>query len=257
LRDFVQDLEHPAYDQADWYEAVELGGADVEALQRYDGLLTNGARSIGELVGRLEAGEQVMPQLAQTIQAWGRDNKQRADLLRGRRAAAISASDLLGAAPALSPGDAVAALKPGDAVTKDDQNYLVETSVSYFSGGRTTWLHRLVSGSNEGWLHVSPGGINLAWLQPFEVGADIGAATLTRDGATCRLEESGAADARVTARSGQQASGTVTTFRYACSDGGMVWIERWPDRTRAYGGSPIRPSDLEVWPAEASAGGSA
>src|SRR5919197_627906 len=60
LRDLVRDLEASGYDQAAWYEAVELGRADQDALGRYDDLLTDGVRQLGELVARLEKGEAVL-----------------------------------------------------------------------------------------------------------------------------------------------------------------------------------------------------
>src|SRR6476659_4660873 len=90
LGDLVHDLEAPAYDQAAWYEAVDLGRADQEALQRYDDLLSEGLRTIGDLVDQLEAGGSVRPDLARAIQAWERDLGRRSDLLLGRRAPTVA-----------------------------------------------------------------------------------------------------------------------------------------------------------------------
>ena len=250
IRDLVQDLENPAYDSAAFYEAVELGRADQDALDRYDALLSEGVRAMDDLVNRLENGQPALPDLRQAIQNWERDERRRSELLRGRRAPSIAPTDLIRSGPPASSTEAVAALKPGDAVSRDGEDYLVETSVSYFVGGRSTWFHRLASGREEAWLYVSPGALNLAWLSPAEIPADPGTSPIEHDGATCRLEESGLASAEVRTRAGQQSGGTVTTWRYTCDGGQLLWLERWPDRALAYAGPPIRPSDLEIWPSE-------
>ena len=82
--------------------------------------------------------------------------------------------------------------------------------------------------------------------------ASTGSSPLPYEGATCGLEESGVASAEVRSRNGQRAGGTVTTWRYACDDGRLLWLERWPDRSLSYAGQPIRPGDLEIWPSEAN-----
>ena len=248
LRDLVHDLENPSYDSAAWYEAVEIGRADHDLLRRYDDLLTDGVRLIAEQVGRLEQDQAAMPELRRTIQAWERDHARRSDLLRGRRGSSVAPTDVLGAEAGRSSTEVLTALKPGDALSRDGIDYLVETSVSYFAGGRTSWLHRLVAEQAEGWLYLGPGGLNLAWLTPTEVALDPGAPSFVHEGASCRLEESGLADARVRSRGGQEAGGSVSTWRYVCDDGHLLWVERWPDRTRAYSGRPISPGDLEIWP---------
>lgn len=251
LRDLVQDLENPAYDSAAFYEAVALGRADTDALDRYDALLSDGARAMADVVDRLEGGPGDLGELRQAIQNWERDERRRAELLRGRRASAVAPTDLLRAGPPAASAEAVATLKVGDAVSRDGEDYLIETSVSYFAGGRTTWLHRLASGREEAWLYVSPGALSLAWLRAADVAGEPGASPLPHAGATCRLEESGVASAEVRGRGGQQAAGTVSTWRYRCDDGRLLWLERWSDRSLSYSGTPIRPSDLEIWPSEA------
>ena len=250
LRDLVHDLEKPSYDSAAWYEAVEMGRVDHDLLRRYDDLLTDGVRLMAEQVGRLEQGEPAMPELRRLIQAWERDHARRSDLLRGRPGSLVAPTDVLSAEAGRgsSSTEAVAALKVGDAVSRDGTDYLVETSISYFVSGRTAWLHRLASERDQGWLYVGPGGLSLAWLTPTEVAIEPGAASFVHDGASCRLEESGLADADIRTRAGQETGGSVTTWRYVCADGQLLWVERWPDRTRAYSGRSISPSDLEIWP---------
>ena len=254
LRDLVRDLEAPGYDQAAWYEAVELGRADQDALGRYDDLLTDGVRQLGELVARLENGEAVLPELRQAVQTWERSFALRSDLLRGRRAPSVAPTDLLRAGPPAPSREALATLGLGDAVSRDGADYLVETSVSYFAGGRTWWLYRLESGRDEAWLYVGPGALSLAWLTPTDAPAEPGSPNLEHDGTACQLEESATAAASVQTRGGPQAGGTVTTWRYTCADGQQLLLERWPDGARAYGGRPIKPSDLEIWPAQVGRG---
>jgi hypothetical protein len=145
--------------------------------------------------------------------------------------------------------DAVAALKPGDAVTWDFNDYLIETSVSYFIGGRTRWLHRLQAESDERWLLVEPGGLRLAILTPSDQPAEPGPSVLELDGLRCDLEETASAAARIQSRSGPESRGTVTIWRYACPDERLVWVERWPESSRLYLGKELRPAALEIWPA--------
>jgi hypothetical protein len=75
-----------------------------------------------------------------------------------------------------------------------------------------------------------------------------GDATVVHEGASCSLESSGMAAAEVRSRVGQPSGGAVTTWRYGCDDGRMLWLERWPDGTRVYSGRPIRASDIDIWP---------
>ena len=69
-----------------------------------------------------------------------------------------------------------------------------------------------------------------------------------------KLEETFNAAANVQTRGGPQSGGTVTLWRYVCADGHLLWLERWPDRSRAYSGRPIKTGDLEVWPAQIAEG---
>jgi hypothetical protein len=252
LRDLVHDLEEPAYNEASWYEAVQLGRADLDALQRYEDLLSERARLMHELAGRLENGEAVLPELRESIEAWERDLSQRAALLVGRPVPGVAPGDLLSAEPEATASETLARLKIGDAVSRDGTDYLVETSVSYFSSGRTWWLHRLTSERDEAWLYVSPGGLSLAWLKSAEVAREPGASSLVHEDSACRLEESTDAAADVRTRGGPRSGGTVMTWRYECDDGHLLWLERWPERIVSYSGWPLRPSDLEIWPAEAA-----
>lgn len=251
LGDLVEDLDSPAHDQSGWYEAVELVRADQEALQRYQDLLSDSLRRMGELVDRLKSDQSVLPELERAADSWERDLGRRSALLRGRRAPSVAATDLLGARPTEASGEALAALKAGDAVSREGVDYLVEASVSYFGGGRTWWLHRLSAEQAEAWLHVSPAALSLAWLREVKAEGQPGAAKIEHEGSVCSLEESVIAAASVVVRSGLTTDATVMTWRYRCDNGRLLWLERWPEGDRAYGGEPIAAHDLQIWPASA------
>jgi hypothetical protein len=206
----------------------------------------------------VEAGEPAQAELQRAARAWERDLDRRTALLLGRRAPEVAPTDVLRAGRTTGTADAVAALKPGDAITWDFDDYLVETSTSYFVSGRTWWLHRLEAPEDERWLLVGPGGLRLAHLQPSEQPLAPGPHTLQVDGIQCQLEETGTAAARIQTRSGPQSSGAVTIWRYTCPGERLIWIERWPESARAYSGTELNPSALEIWPAagdpEATAG---
>lgn len=249
LRDLVHDLREPSYDQAAWYDAVELGHADLDALKRYDDLLSDGVRGLDDLATRLERDDAALPELGQAIRDWERNAGRRADLLRGRRAPTVAPTEVLKAGRPASTADAAGNLKVGDAVTWDGADYVVETTVSYFVGGRTWWLHRLQAEQDERWLYVASGALSLAHFTPLESPFEPGQPHLEHDGATCRLDESTTAAAEVHTRGGPQSGGSVTIWRYACPTDRLLWLERWPDGTRAYSGRPISPTALEIWPA--------
>ena len=151
-------------------------------------------------------------------------------------------------APQIGGGD-VAELAPGDAVSRDAVDYLIETSASYFAGGRTWWLHRLTAEGATAWLAVGPGALSLGWLQPSSVSSELGGPELRLGEAVYRLEESWTAAVEVRTRQGVQASGTAAVWRYVAAGGGLLWLERWPDRQVALSGNQIAPRELEIWPA--------
>lgn len=249
LRNLVEDLESPAYDRSGWYEAVELAPADREALERYDEVLSAGARRMAELVDRIEGDRTLLAQLEQAVRAWEGDFSRRSDLLRGRRAAGVAATELLKAGSAEVSGAVLAALKAGDAISRDGVDYLVEASVSYFEAGRTSLVHRLTTEAAEAWLYVAPGGLKLAWLQEAKLGERPGQDKLEHEGTTYVLEESSEAAASIQTRGGMGTKAVVTVWRYRGDDGRLLRVERWPEGDRAYSGRWIVARELEVWAA--------
>ena len=182
-----------------------------------------------------------------TLNSLERDLSARGNLLAGRAAPTVSPADLL--AGGESGGEDVARLAPGDAVSRDGVDYLIETSASYFAGGRTWWLHRLTAEGSAAWLAVGPGASSLGWLEPTSISGEPGRPELRLGEAAYRLEESWTAAVEVRTRQDVQSSGTAVVWRYAAAGGGMLWLERWPDRQVALSGTQIVPRELEIWPA--------
>jgi hypothetical protein len=248
VRDAATSLERPAYDQAAWYQAVELKGIDLPQLQRYDDLLRGGVGALGLQIDRLERDDAALPAARRAFLDFERNLQARTELLLGRRGPEIAPGGLLDAVPVGEARAPFASLRVGDAVSKDDDDYLVETSVSYFSRGETHWLHRLRAERGEVWLYVAPGALSLGWLQPV-ASPDLPAATsLDRGGVSFTLEDTTLADADVLSSEGQS-GGSVTVWRYRAGEDRMLWVEQWESGPRAYEGPLIRPSDLDVWAA--------
>ena len=251
LRSVADDLQASGYDQAAWYEAVTLGDEDVEALRRYDDLVSERLRRISRQVDGLELGDrQDATGILQATQAWERDLDQRLELLRGERPPSVDPSDLLAAEEPAGGAGAIEALARGDAVTYDEVDYLVEVTVTYFASGRTWKLHRLGAEDARRWLYVAPGGLSLAMLEMTEPAAEERAREVRLGETIYRLAEEGSASITVESASGRQEGLAVDFWHYEAPAGELYWHERWPDGPRAYRGAPIRPRRLEVWPSE-------
>lgn len=249
LRQIVEDLENPGISEASWYEAVHLEDRDLDALRAYDDLVSDGLRRLDALADDLEAGQATAAErLESTIRDVEDQLRLRQELLvRGRRAAAVSPTELLTARQAARGPGTPAELKVGDAITYEGEDYLVEATVTYFSAGRTWRIHRLGDGQAERWLYTSPAGLDLFMLEAMPA-PEPGSESVERDGSRCRLAASGTASATVRTATLEQGGTSVDYWRYACPDETIVWVERWPDALRAYAGPRVRPSALEVWP---------
>ena len=255
LNDLAEDLEAPGYEGTLWANAPEPTVRQV--LGRYDDLISTGLRELTEQIQDLEGVASIEARSAErpraTLSSLERDLLARASLLAGRAAPTVSPADLMvGDAPG---GGEVAALAPGDAVSRDDVDYLIETSALYFAGGRTWWLHRLSAEGDTAWLAVAPGALTLSWLQPTSIAGEPGRPELRLGEAAYRLEESWTAAVEVRTRQGAQSSGTAAVWRYVAADGGILWLERWPDRQVALGGNQVARYELEIWPASVGRAG--
>jgi hypothetical protein len=251
LRQVAAQLQGGGYDQASWYEAVKLTDADVEALRQYDNLVAGGLRRISDKIDRLELGTAAADMgLLEDVQAWERELDQRLELLRGERPPTVAPGALLAADEPLRSPEAIAKLQRGDAVTYEEDDYLVEVTVTYFSGGRTWHLHRLGAEENRRWLYVAPGALELAMMEVMTPMSGEQSAEVEIDGTSYRLADYGSASATVNTSASASERVTVDYRHYRASSGELYWHERWPDRARAYRGSIVPARSLEIWPAE-------
>jgi hypothetical protein len=245
LRSLAEELQDATHGTAAWQALVQLDDGDIDTLRRYDDLVRERVRRLRD---EPRSGQQWLRELRRAID-------QREDLLvRGRAAPGIDPTLLLtgDAAPALASG-AVEQIGVGDAVSRDDTNtnYVVENVAAYFAEGQRWKLARLVpSGPNAAvvWLYVGPGALELALLEEL-ASADDGPPTL--GGSPLPEVASGTAVADVSGAS-RSAEGVLVAYRRYRDTTRLALVEHWPDQTiRVYGGSLIKPGDLEIWPASA------
>jgi hypothetical protein len=248
LRTLADELQDATHGSAAWQALVQLDDSDIDTLRRYDDLVRERVRRLRD---EPQSGQQWLRELRRAVD-------QREDLLvRGRAAPGIDPTLLLtsDAAPALESG--VAQISVGDAVSRDDTNtnYVVENVAAYFAEGQRWKLARLVPtgpGAEVAWLYVGPGALELALLQelPSPTAAP-DAAPAPGGGGPLPEVASGTAVADVTGGS-RTAEGVLVAYTRYRDTTRLALVEHWPDQSiRAYGGSLIKPGDLEIWPASA------
>jgi hypothetical protein len=168
--------------------------------------------------------------------------------LRGKRAVAAAPGELLRARSSARTAD-ITALQPKDAVSYQGNDFLVEVSVTYFSAGKTWWVHRMRGGADERWLYVAPEGLSSAVVQTLEPPGDPRSEMMRYKGSACRPTDSGEASASIDSLDGKQTGIAVQYWRFACPDGSALTVEHWPDEQRAYVGKTAKPGELEVFQA--------
>lgn len=253
VRDLIDDVEQVGYDQASWHDAVQLEDEDIDALRQYDDVLSSSLRRLSsDADAAIDGQGAAHGGLIAAIQQWDDTLAQRQDLLlRGKRAAAAAPGELLRARTATRTAD-ITALRPKDAVSYQGDDFLVEVSVTYFSGGKTWWLHRIRGGADERWLYVAPEGLSSAVLQTIDPPGDPRSEMIRYKGSACRPTDSGEASATIDSADGKQEGIAVQYWRFACPDGSILTVEHWPDEQRAYVGKTTKAGDLEVFQAAQS-----
>jgi hypothetical protein len=243
LTSIADELQDATHGSAAWQALVQLDDSDVDTLRRYDDLVRERVRRLRD---EPQSGQQWLRELRRAVD-------QREDLLvRGRAAPGVDPSLLLTSdqPPALSRGG-VEHISVGDAVSRDDANYVVENVAAYFAEGQRWKLARLVPtgpGAAVVWLYVSPGALEIALLE--ELGSP-GDGPVSVGGNPLPEVASGTAVADVSGGT-RTAQGVLVAYRRYRDTTHLAIVEHWPDQTiRAYGGSLIRPGDLEIWPASA------
>jgi hypothetical protein len=255
LGEIGDQLEGSDYDRAAWYDAVKLTDEDLDALARYDRLVSDGLRRIGRQVDRLELGAAESGEnILRDVQSWEAELDQRLELLRGERAPSVPPTALLEAREPARGAAALSAMARGDAVTIDERDYVVAVSVSYFAGGQGWKLHRLDAEEDRRWLYVGPGALEVAVMEETAPKVEGRPPEIEHGELRLRLRTEGTANASVDSGAGAE-SASVEYGHYAAEGGERYWLERWPDGSRAYVGSLVRPQALEVWPAERAPSG--
>jgi Domain of unknown function (DUF4178) len=248
LEDLAADLERSTYDSPEWYDAVQLGDDDVQALKRYEDLVWDRVRLLRDRASGGAAPAELQEATRELEQALD----QRRDLLvRGRRAPGVAPSALLRAGAPARGLEAIQRLGVGDAVTSDGVDYVLEGLATYFAEGQTWKLAHLTPagpGQSERWLYVGPAGLELAALDEAEPPAGNDQAVPFQGRELPRVA-GGTATVDVDSQAGL-ARGVLVTFARYAAHSAMALVERWPDgATHAYVGPCIKASDLEVWPA--------
>src|SRR5687768_8238694 len=88
LRDLAEDLEKPGYDQASWYDTVNVDQEAQDQLRQYDDLLVEEQRRVESAVRNVEnGGPNAEGALGRVLDRWEEQFRRRQDLLlRGRKA---------------------------------------------------------------------------------------------------------------------------------------------------------------------------
>ncbi len=243
LRALADELQDVTHGSAAWQALVQLDDGDIETLRRYDDLVRERVRRLRD---EPQSGQQWLRELRRAVD-------QREDLLvRGRMAPGVDPTLLLTSEPSAALGSGgVEQIGVGDAVSRDDSNYVVENIAAYFAEGQRWKLARLVPsgpGATVAWLYVGPGALELALLQELP---STGQGPPALGGGPLPEVASGTAVADVSGGS-RTAEGVLVAYQRYRDTTRLALVEHWPDQSiRAYGGSLIKPGDLEVWPASA------
>jgi hypothetical protein len=242
LRALADELQDATHGTAAWQALVQLDDSDMETLRRYDDLVRERVRRLRD---DPRSGQHWLRELRQAVD-------QREDLLvRGRAAPSVDPSLLLTSSPAPALGGGLEHIGVGDAVSRDTTNYVVENVASYFAEGQRWKLARLVPtgpGATIAWLYVGPGALEVALVDELRSPGD---GPISVAGSQLPEVASGTAVADVSGGS-RTAEGVLVAYRRFRDGAHIAIVERWPDQTtQAYGGSLIRPNDIEVWPATA------
>lgn len=243
---------------------LELGGLtpdDLETLDRYGDLVQQQLRSVDLALDRLEEREGA----ADAVETLGRALEQLEHmlrlrqelLLRGRRVPAAPPLALLERHAAAADYAAVAVLRLGDAVTYEGEDYLVRAVLRYMSG-TARWAMFLLSATEERWLLIDAARAFLAVLRLSPGAApEPGAPSLSFDGVTLSLSDSGAVQVEVEVAGAARSSAVIQYWRYLERDQGrrVAWLEQWPPEAAPLGGETLRcytgrredPGVLDLW----------
>jgi hypothetical protein len=249
LRRLAAELNRTVQDESAWYDAVHLDDRQIEVLQRYDDLVWEQVRWLGDHRSNdSESLRAATDELRRAIE-------QRTDLLvRGQAAMAVSPRARLQASQGRSDRLAFERLTQGDAISRDGLDYVVDSLAVGFAEGATWKLAHLApsgGGAAEQWLSISPDALELAWLDAVAPPAQAGTPQLSLGAETMTLADQRSLVVQVfTSERGEGMRGVlVRTWRYRSATHLGV-VEQWPDGDLvAYLGHVVTPTELELWPA--------
>ena len=250
LQEVARNVTNPGYDTTTWLEqtAAQLDQPALDNIRRYDDLVLEEARRLGDLERDLGRDPQAAAQLESRVSALASHVREREDLLgRGRRAATMSPQELLAAGTQLRrPLATPLELRLGDAVSYESSDYLVRALLTYFAGGRSWRAYQLHDGRQERWLEVRAQGADTAWYAPHAPVADSGI-SVEVDGVAFQQQETGSTSVSIESAAGAQEGVLVDYRRYTAPTGDRLLAERWPDGPRALLGRAVAPEDLQLW----------
>lgn len=142
-------------------------------------------------------------------------------------------------------------LKAGDIVEIRGVPYTVRGSIRLSEGGWTWDAHLLDDAKGtQLWLEVEEDpDLELSVWTPVEDAGQPGAGTITLNGRTYHLEESGTAHFRSEATTGLNGEGTVRYYDYEAPDGAMLGFESYGDAEwEASTGEQLSRYEVQIYP---------
>ncbi len=241
---------------AGWFDAAQIGVADIDALTQFDAALAGGAPKLQAAIERVAAAlkvpedmENALDATAELLDDLNAQFDQREQFLAtGKKPSLTIGSDAspLGALEAkkVAPPE-LANLKLKDALTFAATDYLVTGKITYSRAGESFWAFLLQDSGARRWLRVGPGS-EIAVCQEIELSAPSPApATLSYEGRTYTRADAGQATVIVEGAGGSQ-RGTANYARYIADDA-RLWVEAFGRETRAMEGQTIGTNELRVY----------
>ena len=273
--EFVDDIEH--LDQkllrliaqfntaprgyAGWFDAAQIGDADLDQLTKFDADLANGVNRLKTALDQLADAfkaktgvDDAIDACAETLDALNSEFEQRDDFVAQGKKPTVE----LPSSPRVSPLDALEAkkapaqevvalanLKVNDAVSFGGSDYIVAGKMTYSVATGSFWAF-LLQDREKHWLRVGPGG-ELAICQEviFSVPSPL-PESLTYDKQTFTRADEDTAKVSVEGAGGVK-RGTVDYARYTTDIGSRLWVENFGTETRVMIGETVDASELKLY----------
>jgi hypothetical protein len=245
---------------AGWFDAAQIGDADLDALTQFDAALVSGVPKLKSAMDKVAAAvktkqdiDDAIDACAELLDTLNAEFDQREQFLAtGKKPSAsiltgIQAESALGALQSkdhpLAELVTLSNLKLNDAVTYDQRDYIIAGKITYSVASGAFWAFLLQDGGNQLWLRVGPGN-ETAVCQQIELDVPSGnpimysGQTLTRgDAGSARVAVEGAGGAK---------RGGVEYARYTAGNA-RLWVESFGTEIRTMFGQTIDPIELNVY----------